>query len=384
MSINKDVKILAQQCIACQKSKVSRHTKSPLGTFKLSSQRFSQIHLDIIGPLPISENQRYCVTLIDRYTRWTEAIPVPDISAATVAFAVYNSWISRFGVPESIVTDQGTQFESLLFTELSQLLGFQRFRTTSYNPKCNGMIERWHRTVKSSIMCYDRPDWTRILPSILLGLRTTFSEELQTTPAELTFGYSLRVPGQFLDSSSTSFIPQSDFVKELKQHFDEIRPTPASKHDSPYYFVSKDLTSCSHVFMRTDAVRKSLQPPYTGPFKVINRTDKNFNIEINGKISKISIDRLKPCYSEFFIDESQSTLTKTTTIEKQSKPIVETKPIIKKTVTFNDQTKIKFIPKQITTKSGRSVKTPSKFLDLINNFVNQIKLDYQSNPKLFI
>jgi len=157
-SINKDVKIMAQQCIACQKSKVFRHTKSPLGSFKLPSQRFSQIHLDIIGPLPISENQRYCVTLIDRYTRWPEAIPVPDITAATVAFAVYNSWISRFGVPESIVTDQGTQFESQLFTELSQLLGFQRLRTTSYNPKCNGMLERWHRTVKSAIMCHNRTD----------------------------------------------------------------------------------------------------------------------------------------------------------------------------------------------------------------------------------
>ena len=200
-SINKDVKIMAQQCIACQKSKVFRHTKSPLGSFKLPSQRFSQIHLDIIGPLPISENQRYCVTLIDRYTRWPEAIPVPDITAATVAFAVYNSWISRFGVPESIVTDQGTQFESQLFTELSQLLGFQRLRTASYNPKCNGMLERWHRTVKSAIMCHNRTDWTRILPSVLLGLRTSFSEELQSTAAELTFGCSLRVPGQFLDSS---------------------------------------------------------------------------------------------------------------------------------------------------------------------------------------
>ena len=179
-------------------------------------------------------------------------------------------------------------------------------------------------------MCHNRPDWTRILPSILLGLRTSFSEELQSTPAELTFGYSLRVPGQFLDSSLKTFTPQSDFVKELKQHFDEIRPTPASKHDLPHSFVSKDLKTCSHVFIRTDAVRKSLQPPYTGPHKVISRSDKNFIIEINGKTIKTSIDRLKPCYQEFTFDDSQRSSTMPTTLSHQPIPIIEPTIVKKK------------------------------------------------------
>ncbi len=208
---------MAQNCVACQKAKVSRHTKSPLSTYKLTSQRFSNIHLDIIGPLPVSDNQRYCVTLIDRYTRWPEAIPVPDITAATVAFAVYSHWIARFGVPESIVTDQGTQFESQLFHELANLLGFERRRTTSYNPKCNGMIERWHRVIKSAIMCYDRTDWTSVLPSILLGLRTTYSDELKSTPAELVYGHTTRVPGAFLDTTNDQIL-QSDFVTNIERH----------------------------------------------------------------------------------------------------------------------------------------------------------------------
>lgn len=193
-SIKKDVRIMARNCVSCQKAKVTKHTKSPLGNFNLVSQRFNNVHLDIIGPLPISENNRYCVTLIDRYTRWPEAIPVPDITACTVASAIYLHWIARFGIPESIVTDRGSQFESELFTELSNLLGFERKRTTSYNPKCNGYIERWHRTLKAAIMCHNRDDWSRILPTVLLGLRTTFREEFKTSSAELVYGTTLRIP----------------------------------------------------------------------------------------------------------------------------------------------------------------------------------------------
>jgi len=87
------------------------------------AERFRNIHIDLVGPLPSCQGYRYCLTCVDRYTRWPEVLPIQDIAAETVAKALYTGWITRFGVPEVITTDQGTQFESLIFNNTIKLLG---------------------------------------------------------------------------------------------------------------------------------------------------------------------------------------------------------------------------------------------------------------------
>ncbi|GFX91328.1 retrovirus-related Pol polyprotein from transposon 17.6 [Trichonephila clavipes] len=117
-----------------------------------TSTRFDHVHIDLIGPLPPSQGSTFCITAIDHFTGWAKATPISDIKATTVADAFYSTWIPRFGVPTTITTDQGRQFESSLFLALKRLLEVQRIRTTAYHPQSTGPIEEFYRPLKAAIM----------------------------------------------------------------------------------------------------------------------------------------------------------------------------------------------------------------------------------------
>lgn len=129
--MKKDITSWTRACINCQKTKIQRHTQSPVIHIDTPNERFAVVHIDIIGPLPPSNGFTYCLTCIDRFTSWAEAFPVTNISAETIATAFYTGWIARFGIPTKIITDQGRQFESSLFQSLAALLGITRARSTS-------------------------------------------------------------------------------------------------------------------------------------------------------------------------------------------------------------------------------------------------------------
>ncbi|GFT07078.1 transposon Ty3-I Gag-Pol polyprotein [Trichonephila clavipes] len=105
-SMRQDVALWARTCLQCQRAKVSRHTRSEIGKFEIPSSRFKHVHIDFVGPLPPSEGFRYCLTCVDQFSKWPEAFPMVEISAEAVAKAFYSGWISRFGPPLRLTTDQ--------------------------------------------------------------------------------------------------------------------------------------------------------------------------------------------------------------------------------------------------------------------------------------
>ncbi|GFY67821.1 uncharacterized protein TNIN_341451 [Trichonephila inaurata madagascariensis] len=198
-------------------------------------------------------------------------------------------------------------------------------------------------------MCHENECWTRSLPIILLGLRTIWRADFEATPAELLYGESIRLPCDFFED--TLFQPQSEFVQTLKATIKDFKPVPFSYHSKQKLFIFKDFKDCSHVFVCTDSVRRSLQPPYHGPYKIINRSDKDFTLFIKGKNVNVSIDRLKPCFSD---NSSESDIESSIREDTLNKPAEMPKK------------KIRFAPLPLptstrVTRGGRQVRLPVRY-----------------------
>ena len=163
-----------------------------------------KVHIDILGPLPVTRRQNvYVLMIVDQFTKWVEAVPLPNQKAEVVARGMLENFITRMGCPTEIVTDQGANFQSELFTELCNLLEIAKKRTTPYHPSANGQVERMNRTVMQMLSCVTKNDqntWDEKLPFIMGAIRSTVNSSTGFTPNKLMLGREVGTPLSFMTS----------------------------------------------------------------------------------------------------------------------------------------------------------------------------------------
>ena len=187
-----DIERWCRECDTCARRKLpprpgkARLQNKPVGA------PLDRIAMDILGPLPMTTRDNQYILVVGCYfSKWTEAYALPNHTAETVADVLMRQFICRFGIPLSLHTDQGREFDSEIIRELCRLLGITKSKTVSYRPQSDGLIERMNRTVLQMLSAYvnnDRDDWDEHLPYVMSAYRGTRHNSTGNSPNLVMLG----------------------------------------------------------------------------------------------------------------------------------------------------------------------------------------------------
>lgn len=313
--VTSDVVRYCRSCAICQKmSDKGRSGRAPLGQMPVISTPFSRVAVDLIGPItPASdEGHRWILTVVDYATRYPEAVALKAIDTITVAESLLEVF-TRVGMPDEILSDQGTQFISELMSEVDRLLSIKQIKTTPYHPMCNGLVERFNGTLKRILkkLCSESPkQWHRYLPAVLYAYRSTAQESTGYSPFELVYGRRVKGPMDILKAYWTKTIDESDvksvykYVIDLKTRLgetcrlaqDELKKSQEAQ--KVYYDKKskpKKLKVGDEVLLLLPTKNNKLLLQWKGPFTVVKKVNAvDYIISVRGKEKMFHCNMLKP------------------------------------------------------------------------------------------
>ena len=172
-----DINKYCHECSVCQASKTPTPMKAPLVNVPIGKP-WEMVAVDILE-VPVSyRNNRYLLVIQDYFTKWAEVVPLPDQTASRIADELVKVFTS-YGLPVTLHSDQGRNFESSILQQTLEAFGISKSRTTAYHPQGDGMVERFNRTLLQMLRAYvrEQADWERFLPLVLFAYRTASTHQ---------------------------------------------------------------------------------------------------------------------------------------------------------------------------------------------------------------
>ncbi len=313
--MSRDGKEYVKSCLACNKNKkANKNPKAPLRAFHAGFP-MERIHMDILGPFTTSQlGNKYILMVICQFSKWIDIIPISDQTAETVAKEFLARIVSYFGCPLEIFTDQGSNFQSNLFSAFCELLEITRTRTTPYRPCGNGQVERYNRVVLQMVRCYIEgkvKQWDRDLYLLAMALRSTEHRQTGFTPNRLMLGREVLQPVDLLLGLTETQLQRYEpyqWVQHLAKEASRAHHIARENLDASQLRQKRDydLRLLEHTYEVGDLVYKrdtstrvgissKLRAPWAGPYIVIRSTPPLYKIADKGKEYVLHHDRLKLC-----------------------------------------------------------------------------------------
>ena len=313
---------VVQECEECQRYHRGKVAKQGEMKEMTMGAPWERVGVDITGPFPKSaRGNKYMITLVDHFTKWAEAVPVPNHEATTVSRVLLEQVITRFGVPLQILTDRGSEFESKLFQELCRALGVEKIRTTAYKPSTNGMVERLHRCLNSMIgkvVDFHQKYWDEQVPIVMAAYRASRHESTGYTPNYLMFGRELAMPVDIIsgvpEELRDRYSSENEYVANLQQKmrsiYEKARLTlgKAAERSRKYYNIGVKSNEYQigewvlyYLPKATQGRSIKFEKLFTGPFLIVKKySDVLYGIQSSKKaqVKTVHIDKLKRWYGE--------------------------------------------------------------------------------------
>jgi hypothetical protein len=314
-----DLKMFLKRCQQCAQYKRGSAPRQTLLQTPLVGEPWERISVDVTGPHPkSSRGNQFMVTLVDHFSKWAEAIPVPNHTAQTVARVLMTNVFSRFGAPKQILTDRGPEFEGALFSQLLEWMQIDKLRTTAYKPATNGVVERFHRTLNSMLgkmVKESQRDWDEKLPFALAAYRATQHDSSGYTPNKLFLGREVRTPLDLIMGLSAEDALQvdtmDDYVVQMYERAEsaykvarEHLRAAAERRKATYDIRVKPVAFCVGDWVwywyprRYQRRSPKWQRQYTGPYLVVRVISPcNFVLQKSKQSKQFVVhgDKLKKC-----------------------------------------------------------------------------------------
>ena len=271
--------------------------KAPLIPLPIMEEPFKRIAMDVVGPLPRSSSgKRFILVICDYATRYPEAIALRTVDAPTIAEELLK-FFARMGVPEEILTDQGTNFTSQLLAEVYRLLHIKPIRTTPYHPQTDSLVERFNNTLKAMLRKAaddEGKDWDRLLPYLLFAYREVPQASTGFSPFELVYGRHVRGPLDVLkeswETSSRSTESVVSYVLTIQERLEKLRDLvhenlqDAQATQKAWYdrhARNREFQPGDQVLVLLPTSTNKLLAGWRGPYTVLRQVSPvNYEIEI--------------------------------------------------------------------------------------------------------
>ncbi|GFT92066.1 retrovirus-related Pol polyprotein from transposon 412 [Trichonephila clavipes] len=252
-NVRSDVEKCCRICDPCAARKGPRkRTRGRLQLYNVGAP-FERIAFDILGPLPrSSDDNNNILVVMDYFTKWPEAYPIPEQEASIVAEVLVKHWISHFGVPLQLHSDQGRNFDSAVCKKLCEILAIDKTRTTALHPQSDCMVERFNRTILNSLsllVSSNQLDWDKNLPFFLLAYRSAVHETTGYFQSQMLFGRDLRLPADFFQSLPMRIARQTLglFLEDnIRLVIADIRPQMLESHGKLNVQIDFSYIRASH------------------------------------------------------------------------------------------------------------------------------------------